>query len=204
MWILGDSIAYWAAQAFDQEWQHMHRYPSLARINIKFHGVRGLKMAWIPALLEEKLTQGMTPRLVIIHCGTNDIMVNTNLNAMGQQFSGILEKVFIMAKSAQPPFKVVWSDILPKFHYNSMKISQGLVFTNNANAAAQFCCFIMGHAFQSHLYFDGSKAKFYRVQSNGKVDPVHLIHLGYQVWFHSLDAMVLRELPPKSLLDVKA
>ena len=201
IWIVGDSIVFWGAQAFEEERKHFtYRYLALSRLRIRFMGCRGLRLPRLPQFLKSKLAEEQTfPRLVLLHCGTNDITATTDINDISQSVSNAFCEIFSLAKDTARPFRVAWSDVLPQYHYRSMSNLKGAMLTTNVNAAAQFIVSVSSGSF---LHLDPSKTKFFRKQENGKVDPTHLSLLGYQVFFNNLDVWAMSQFPPESLMEV--
>ncbi len=200
--MMEDSLVFWGQQAwkFKDKAVH-HRYPTLSNLDLSFYGVRGLKIQWIPSLLQEKIDENGTPDILLIHCGTNNINPELNLSETSQTVSDVLVEVFKIQKKAEKPFKIIWSDILPWYNYKGMVKEKGLILTTNINAVAQFIMHISGHLFLQYPYFDPSQTKFFRM-SKGELNPVHLSQLGYRVWFSNMDQFLSKYYPTSPLLEV--
>ncbi len=203
LWFLGDSIAFWAKPAFEDALQRQHwKYPALRRNKVNFLSVHGQKLERLPLYLRAKLdTLILWPKLMVIHCGSNNIQIDTDVNKLITEVSTVLMQVITMLKAANPEIKLLWSDVLPHLQYKGMTTPYGNMITNNVNACAQFCVWSQGHYFLEHPYIDTRKPAIFR-HTKGVQDLVHLSDFGYHLFNMDLDLAVASLLPPNSLLEV--
>ncbi len=141
------------------------------------------------------------PKLVILHCGTNNIQHDTDVNKLIMQTFVVLTDVMPIHKNANSEICLLWSDILPRLQYKNMTTPQGTMITNNVNACAQFCSWSQGHFFLSHPYIDVKKPAIFH-HSKGQQDPTHLSDFGYHLFNTDLNLEVASIIPLESLLEV--
>lgn len=103
VYVLGDSIAYWAMQFYDRQPETRSTWPRL-----EFIGGRGATPRSIKLLLAKGWPQP-SPRYAIVHVGTNNI---GQLPAYCQRQE--LESLFEFLPCLSDTTEFIWSDILPK------------------------------------------------------------------------------------------
>ena len=169
---MGDSIAFWAKPSFEdarknQPW----KYPALS--------IHGLRLEKLPELLRNKLQETTVyPKMIVIHCGTNNIVPKVSVTNLITTCTNIWQQVVAEVSAINPKIKLMWSDILPKLHYHGIPYMQSVMSTNNVNACFQFCALSNNQYFVQHPYVDPREPAMYRKTSKGQ-DNTHLSDFKY-------------------------
>ncbi|MES9882581.1 MAG: SGNH/GDSL hydrolase family protein [Sedimenticola sp.] len=106
VWILGDSIPYWAGERARDRHQANLRIPEIA---IGWYGVRGMRLRQLIHSIQLKVVFQTVPRLVVVHMGGNDILLETNF----RMFNAI-RSILRYIRAACPESVIVWVDILQR------------------------------------------------------------------------------------------
>lgn len=107
MWILGDSLVYWAEQrALKLGRENLH-LESLG-LRVQWHGHRGMVWDDLPSKLQWVGLHRM-PKIIIIHLGGNDVVCT-----LMQKMKRIMRRDFEYLFKNFPNTIIVWSEILPR------------------------------------------------------------------------------------------
>ena len=109
MWIVGDSIVYWAGRQAEREGE-----PDLGlSASVTWLGRRGLRLPGVSEVIRSHLntTNATHPVCILIHAGTNDI------GRMKKQKLREMEETLSRVRVLSPRSIVIWSEILPRRSY---------------------------------------------------------------------------------------
>ncbi|XP_072021493.1 uncharacterized protein [Amphiura filiformis] len=123
IWIVGDSLIYWAAQ-YLLPWGESALNLHLRNRRVTWKGYRGGHLADVPAIITESMSRlggSHVPAVVIIHMGTNDL-VGLDLLA----FKHLLESVIAECKRLLPNTIFMWSGIIPRHFYKGARSQKGI------------------------------------------------------------------------------
>ena len=110
MWIVGDSIVYWAGRQAEREGE-----PDLGlSASVTWLGSRGLRLHGVSEVIRSHLntTNATHPVCILIHAGTNDIG-----RVKKHRLREIVEETLSRARALSPRSIVIWSEILPRRSY---------------------------------------------------------------------------------------
>ncbi|XP_045186469.1 uncharacterized protein LOC123544463 [Mercenaria mercenaria] len=106
VWVLGDSIPYWAGIRATDTGKVNLRLPDLT---IAWWGVRGLGWTSFRNSIETQVLLSPPPKIIIIHLGGNDL-ASLSLIKMRRSIKGEIEYL----REAFPDTVLIWVDILPR------------------------------------------------------------------------------------------
>lgn len=107
MWILGDSLVYWAEQRalkLGRENLHLERLS----LRVQWHGHRGMVWDDLPNKLQW-VGLHRVPKVILIHLGGNNIVCT-----LMQKMKRIMRRDFEYLFKNFPNTIIVWSEILPR------------------------------------------------------------------------------------------
>ena len=116
------------------------------------------------------LNRNPGPAILILHCGTNDI-----LNMKSKDLRKVIRENLRDLRRLLPDTKIIWSEILPRlFYYGEREMGAGLRTTTKINRHAKQICFEIGnaHVIRHQELFPPSAYQFFRY------DGVHLSVVG--------------------------
>ncbi|XP_045203614.2 uncharacterized protein LOC123556739 [Mercenaria mercenaria] len=106
VWVLGDSIPYWAGvRARETGKEHLR----LNGLTVEWLGVRGLHWSELRNQIEAKVLFSSPPSIIILHLGGNDITSSTTV-----QIKIIIREEITYLREAFPEATLIWVDILPR------------------------------------------------------------------------------------------
>ena len=123
IWILGDSIVFWAGR----------RCRSLKRHNLnlgdgirtRWHGTRGMRWWQLKSKIQW-VSLHRTPKIIIVHLGGNDV-VSTKFQKMRR----LLKRDFNRMLRLFPKTLIVWSEIPPRLTWKFSQPNSSLKALNN-------------------------------------------------------------------------
>lgn len=112
VWIMGDSIPYWAGQRAELQGMPDLNLPGGTRV--VWMGVSG--MGWADAVHHMQLPAlfRMPPKVLVVHLGGNDL-VRHNLQVCFKHIQDSIEYLH----RAFPASIIVWANILPRFNWRA-------------------------------------------------------------------------------------
>ncbi len=192
VWIVGNSIVYWGFKTLRHVWRQEPRAPEFLDLDsagIRFHGYRGLTLARLSEKLKKKLEKtiacgDLIPRVIVIHCGINDLAAAKEIDKFVQWEKAVLQDVFNVVAKLAPKARIVWSDVLPLVKYK-MDDMLGLLAIDRVNATAHQFCYEKGGGFIHHSSIIPRRELLYRYHRY-LTDPVHLSEYGYRLWIQEI------------------
>ena len=180
IWIVGDSMVYWAARFLlpgGERWLNLH----LSNFTVTWKGERGAHLTSVPDVLAESsqnyIDRGWyAPRVVVIHMGGNDLQ---SLDII--QFKNLLEELLLQCKQILPHTFFIWSDILPRHHYQGARSQKGMdIKRKSLNKTAR----------QLFLANEGRVIRHGNIHWSNiclfREDSIHLSDLGNQMFTNNL------------------
>ncbi|XP_060590038.1 uncharacterized protein LOC132745207 isoform X2 [Ruditapes philippinarum] len=121
IWVIGDSIPYWAGNHAIQTGKKNLRLPGQT---IAWLGVRGLRWSTLRREIEAKVLLSPAPSLILIHLGGNDLV-----HSHAYDIKGTIQDEVSYLHDAFPSACIIWIDILPrrvwgKFDNKSMNLKR--------------------------------------------------------------------------------
>lgn len=124
VWMLGDSILYWAGERAKRlarphlNLKHLH-------LTIRWYGKRG--MSWDSLRQDiQWITLHRPPAMILIHLGGNNV-----LNTSYQKIRRVIQRDFKYLSETFPSTILVWSDILPRLKWKFSRENSDLDAINH-------------------------------------------------------------------------
>ena len=169
VWIVGDSIVYWAERRAEQIGM-----TNLGRgAAVHWAGRRGLHLGQVNTLLEQS-EGNANPTVLVLHVETNDLESLTKKN-LANTLTNLWE--------SQKNKTVVWSSILERVFYNSQSPeAQGKIYSRRraSNRYARALAERRGGKAISHMNINRANLHFYRP------DGLHLSNEGLDLFINNL------------------
>lgn len=179
MWVLGDSIPYWAGIRAVTTGKPNLRIPN---INIGWWGIRGLKWAGFRRAIETQAILCEPPKIIFVHLGGNDITSNPLVYILNS-----VQREFRFLRAAFPQTVLVYINILPRLDWRSQAYPIRSVENKRCRINRWARQQVERHA--RHLYLemdiDSSTAGFFRP------DGVHLSDVGLEFYLDYLRDAIL-------------
>ncbi|XP_045202245.2 uncharacterized protein LOC123555718 [Mercenaria mercenaria] len=106
VWILGDSIPYWAGVRARTTGKPNLRLPGKT---IAWRAVRGLRWQTLRNCIEASVLLASPPKILVINLGGNDLTSRSIL-----QIRNVIEREIKYFRAAFPDTVIIWVDILPR------------------------------------------------------------------------------------------
>lgn len=178
IWLVGDSIIYWAHQWW---WNNDASAHMAARV-VCF-AVRGANISSTKASLMAAWTsQAVKPAAIVIHVGTNDLGQLTCIKLREQ-----LADLWTLLSCMLPTTRLIWSDIIPKAGLRTAGDVGALDcqridrMRRDTNRFARRLCTRHGGRFVTHPEITLEKAHLYRA------DGLHLSNAGCHRFMRDFD-----------------
>ncbi|XP_053388262.1 uncharacterized protein LOC128545954 [Mercenaria mercenaria] len=114
IWIIGDSLPYWAGVRAQQLSTPDLKAP--AGIRIGWWGIRGMSWEDFRHSIEVNVLLGKPPKMILIHLGGNDI---TKMPV--SELRGIIQCEVTYLREAMPDSKLIWVNILQRLSWRTDK-----------------------------------------------------------------------------------
>lgn len=185
IWVLGDSIPFWAGMRAVQRGQPDLRLPE--GTTIAWWGIRGMGWRQFIPSLQLDVALRSPPKIIIIHLGGNDITSHT-IGGIAR----LIKQGIRYLRAAFPRKILVWVDILPRLNWGVAGDSLAAIHDKVRRVNIQGHKFISkGVGVQFHVLkvgIDGQTRGFFRE------DGVHLSAVGLEFYLDSLRDCLIHNL----------
>ncbi|XP_062620031.1 uncharacterized protein LOC134281609 [Saccostrea cucullata] len=178
IWIIGSSIIHWAhIYAKNSNQENLGQESS----NILWHGIRGMVWEQLYPTIEFLLARNKKPKIIIIHCGGNNIgQAHNTLRGLQKYYKSTLANI----ANLLPQTFIIWSHILPRNNWiNCLANTEGQNCRRRINSA---CATFVLNKFQGR----GASVSYPDIRAQCKElfrkDGVHLSDLGNSIFINTL------------------
>ncbi|XP_062607804.1 uncharacterized protein LOC134269616 [Saccostrea cucullata] len=178
IWIIGSSIIHWAhIYAKNSNQENLGQESS----NILWHGIRGMVWEQLYPTIEFLLARNKKPKIIIIHCGGNNIgQAHNTLRGLQKYYKSTLANI----ANLLPQTFIIWSHILPRNNWiNCLANTEGQNCRRRINSA---CATFVLNKFQGR----GASVSYPDIRAQCKElfrkDGVHLSDLGNSIFINIL------------------
>ncbi|XP_062597917.1 uncharacterized protein LOC134259341 [Saccostrea cucullata] len=178
IWIIGSSIIHWAhIYAKNSNQENLGQESS----NILWHGIRGMVWEQLYPTIEFLLARNKKPKIIIIHCGGNNIgQAHNTLRGLQKYCKSTLANI----ANLLPQTFIIWSHILPRNNWiNCLANTEGQNCRRRINSA---CATFVLNKFQGR----GASVSYPDIRAQCKElfrkDGVHLSDLGNSIFINTL------------------
>ena len=178
IWILGSSIIKRASQHTKQRPTGQHLGLDKKGYNVLWIGQPGMKWEVVEHLTNTMINCRGFPSVLLIHCGGNDIVENTNVELLCKIRHTISYLRFMM-----PYTLLIWSFILPRLEWRNeeshAKIDKA---RRRINRGVRSFIVKLGGKVIQHLDFDDHHKSLFHE------DKVHLSFIGSDIFINSIQS----------------
>jgi hypothetical protein len=116
IWVIGDSIPYWAGIRAIQTGKRTLSTPAAKQIG--WWGMRGMSWAQFRHAVESNVLLNKTPDILFIHLGGNDLANTSVIN-----LKNTIKRELNYIRAALPDSVLAWINILPRLTWNGAGVS---------------------------------------------------------------------------------
>ncbi|XP_074648247.1 uncharacterized protein LOC141903815 isoform X1 [Tubulanus polymorphus] len=159
VWIIGDSIVYWAMMEAGQRPEGLSL--GLKDMELEWLGHPDLRFRDTPSYLESRLKICSPPDVLVIHAGIIDVTESS----LGDVVS-LLRQGLQAIKDLVPHARIIWSDVIPRHYYFGAESQKGKDMTRKRmNKEARTILRLLCGQVLKHTSFTWDKITFFQDDS---------------------------------------